>query len=236
MKISNITSVGKEDKYTLKGTIHGEVGVVDRNSQNDICCGFLKPNDSREDILIDPITLEEIGSNKITFSAPNGKEINYNVQSIYQYFIKSGNLIDPVTRVEWCDEDIRKLESLMIVQQPYSNLNLKSLIKTKKNETEVMKSNKQNVLSLERCIGEIVSEILKIIEGKSSSENSDLNLMLLLSQIEIPFEEMKANDIEYSYHVWSSWLTFIHGPRIKPTISKGNFLNTADEFIKSMYI
>jgi hypothetical protein len=178
---------------------------------------------------IDPISLSPLGDNTFEFSAPKGRTIVYNADSISKYFLFTGSLVDPVCRVEWSRSDVNRLQLALLEykSEMHSESALFADIYLKTIELKNGLSLKQNLLSLEHCLGELVSELLKIIEGKSDTESAELEILLLLSQFEIPFAEMKKIDIEYSFHVWSSWILFLKGPKIKPTHDRENLLRTA---------
>ena len=68
-----------------------------------------------------------------------------------------------------------------------------------------------------------------------NNEAKEFNLGLLLSNFEIPFKEMKEADLEYSYQVWSSWLSFLRGPKKRPTDVKCQSLKLAIEFLSGQW-
>jgi len=185
-------------------------------------------------VFLDPITLEEIGNEGFVFSVPNGLEIHYSLKSIAQYFIQNGTFTDPVTRIEWSRKDVNSLEaSLNDSGYRYENLYDSILKRSIGITSEAHKSH--DLLSLERCAGEIIAEVLKLLEEKSKvvSDQTELRLLLLLTQLESPFREMKAADIERAFQVWSTWINFIQGPKLRPTKERGNTLKTSLSFIQS---
>lgn len=91
------------------------------------------------------------------------------------------------------------------------------------------------MVSLERALGGMVGEILRVIEGRMSEETKEYNLGLLLSQFESPFKEMKEADIEHSFHVWKTWLSFLNGPNNKATDTKQESLRIATEFFLNQW-
>jgi hypothetical protein len=213
-------------------TIQGEVSFIYTSTpksspQEKSHSHFEEEIDAEERTDVDPITLETLGNNTFEFCAPRGRTIVYNAQSISNYFLKTGCMLDPVCRVEWSKSDIDKLQSqLPEYETTYSVSGLFFDITAKSVEMRKNIGIKQSLLSLENCLGELVAEVLQIIEGKAAADSAELNISLLLSQFEIPFEEMKQIDLEYTYHIWSSWLTFLKGPKIKPTLNRANLLIT----------
>ena len=164
------------------------------------------PSSPRKEV--DPISLEEIDEDScFVFTSPQGKCVRYNTSSIARYFVTSGSLKDPVTRVEWSESDIQRLQSSLAreaektregsgngtgseedddsarenkgIAKRRTGERERSLINTMKARTvEIEKEEKLNgtVLSLERALGGLISEILKIIEGNSLSLSLSLSL------------------------------------------------------------
>jgi hypothetical protein len=185
--------------------------------------------------LIDPITLDVIRKPTFSFKLPNGSLILYNPESIAEYFLQVGSIVDPVTRVIWTKEDLERLQ--IALQEPYNghlfeNESLIFQIESKIQSNLYNSNRKQSLISIENCLGELIAELLGIIEGNSSVEISETNISLLLSQFEVPFEEMKAIDIEYSFQVWSSWLTFLNGPQRRPNVNRSNLLSTVIKILE----
>lgn len=213
-------------------TIQGEVSFIYASTPKSSPCEkshsrFEEEIDTKERTNVDPITLDTLGNNTFEFYTPRGKTIVYNAESISNYFLKTGCMLDPVCRVEWSKSDIDKLQShLREYEYTYSVSALFFDITAKSIEMRKKLGTMQSLLSLENCLGGLVAEVLQIIEGKASVDSAELSISLLLSQFEIPFEEMKQIDLEYSYHIWSSWLTFLKGPKIKPTPNRANLLET----------
>ena len=168
---------------------------------------------------IDPITKDPINDHVSTFMAPNGKQIRYNPISISTWFISKGDTIDPVMKIDWSTNDLIDLESSLKLLGVVFDGGLIEKIKSRRKEMEREKIKFDSLYSLETCLGELISEIMQIIEEQrgASTMVQEFNLYLCLSQFELPFSEMKELDIEFSYYMWSSWLTFLKGPQPKPT-------------------
>lgn len=138
-------------------------------------------------------------------------------------------------RVPWSQRDLQNLEgSLKAMGIIGHRDDLLLIINARVKEMQIEKISMSTLYSLERCLGEIVSEIMKVLEGNAIQDNKDFNLHILISQVEIPFLEMKELNIEYAYQVWLSWLVFLRGPKNKTT-SPSPTLRAAIEFFDSQW-
>lgn len=90
----------------------------------------------------------------------------------------------------------------------------------------------QEIQSLETCLGEIVVDMLKIIEKRIAPSEAQLRLSLLFSEFETPFSHMKTLDVETAYANLMSWTEFLKGPPKKPTVNPNSGLQIALTFLK----
>ena len=189
---------------------------------------------NQEFMEMDPITLEPYGKYTFTFETPGGNKIKYNLHSVTTYFLHTGKFIDPVSRVQWSEKDIADLQEMVLyfgIEFPniLSRMRSKSLDETKNKE------NKSYLLSLEAALGQIIADILKIVESNYNHANLDEDMCLLFSQFEPPFVEMKELDIEIAHQNLLSWTLFLSGPKVKPTKSKRGRLSNAIKFLEGLW-
>ena len=122
-------------------------------------------------------------------------------------------------KIPWSQRDLLDLEgSLKAVGIIDHRDDLLAIINARLKEIQIEKISMSTLYSLERCLGDIISEIMKVMESTAIQDHKDFNLYILVSQIEIPFLEMKKLNIEYAYQVWMSWLVFLKGPKRRPTV------------------
>ncbi len=63
---------------------------------------------------LDPIMLAPIGKKKtFKFSRPNGTQIQFNVDSLIDYLLTTGDFHDPETRIPFSDEDLRGIDNIV---------------------------------------------------------------------------------------------------------------------------
>lgn len=95
-------------------TARGEQGV----SSGDVGCkGLDKKVEEGEDDghggrvnELDPIMLMKIGKDCHRFVRPNGRVVLYNLDSLVDYFISTGDFLEPETRLPFSDEELRAID------------------------------------------------------------------------------------------------------------------------------
>jgi len=182
---------------------------------------------------VDPITLEELGPNKYTYTTPNGTCIQYNLETIIHYFTSTGEFKDPVTRIPMTEEELAQLD--MKAQE--AGIKAPSLVCAMRS-TDIYRTSRQQaeeLRGLEACLGELVVEALRIVERKGHGSDAELRLSMILSEFEQPFKEMKRLNHEAAYQALISWMVFLKGPPKKPTRDISGTLNSAISFLEGKY-
>lgn len=59
---------------------------------------------------LDPIMLVKIGKHHYRFVRPNGRVVKYNLDSLVDYFISTGDFLEPETRLPFSDEELRAID------------------------------------------------------------------------------------------------------------------------------
>lgn len=64
---------------------------------------------------IDPIMLEPIGKKKncFKFERPNGTVVRFNIESLVDYLLSSGDFSDPETRIPFSDSDLTEIDAIV---------------------------------------------------------------------------------------------------------------------------
>jgi len=250
--------ISKEEYITIV-----EADLKCRGSPDVIDSHFKKP------LNLDPITLEELGDFKYTFITPTGVCIHYNLQSFVYYLRTTQDFLDPVTRLPLERDDIERIHSMIQQHQPnlsipsiielYDKINkLKNINNDRENDNNNNNNNNVNnvenneneiksnlnqireLQSMEACLGELITDMLRLIEKKKSpysSANEDLEykMLVIFSEFETPFQEFKKRNLEGSYHALQSWISFIKGPSRKPTKDNSGLLNQTISFLKAQW-
>ena len=153
-------------------------------------------------------------------SRPNGKAIQYNVKSLASYMLISGNFCEPETRIEFSDDDLKRIDEMA------SKYKLGSVLKAKSSPQRFMDQQFQRdaLLGLERCCGELVVEMLQVIEEETDAEEGEMRLLMsifpLFSDL---FRQIHAEDREYAAQCLEHFTTFLNGPPNRPTSEYDEF-------------
>jgi len=63
--------------------------------------------------VIDPIMLIPLNKHVFEFVRPNGAKVLYNLDSLVQYIVTTGEFREPETRCEFTDADLQRIDSLV---------------------------------------------------------------------------------------------------------------------------
>jgi hypothetical protein len=75
-----------------------------------------KPRTSRKskcDDDMDPIMRTPLGKNVFTFVRPNGSFTRFNVETLVDYMLETGDFTDPASRLSFSDEDLKMIDDLV---------------------------------------------------------------------------------------------------------------------------
>lgn len=70
---------------------------------------------------VDPILLTSLSEHTFRFVRPNGSVILYDVESLVDFLITTGNFAEPETRLEFSDQDLKRLDALVRKWPPVSS-------------------------------------------------------------------------------------------------------------------
>ena len=148
---------------------------------------------------IDPITMDSVGYPCFIFKTKIKKMYFYNYESIIRYIMKTGNTKDPMTRIQYSDEDLIRLDSEAKRHFPQNNNNFKSTLKIKKNlnYSRRIRNRENEILSYQMRLDEIKTNILVAIESDIFSW--DLFEPILIENIEYPNINSYINSILHEY-------------------------------------
>jgi hypothetical protein len=62
---------------------------------------------------MDPIMRTPLGKNVFTFVRPNGSFTRFNVESLVDYMLETGDFTDPASRLSFSDDDLKMIDNLV---------------------------------------------------------------------------------------------------------------------------
>lgn len=134
----------------------------------------------------------------------------------------SGNFFEPETRLEFSDDDLQRLDmQVQDVGLSFDSVYDAKRIPESKQQKQIsnMRFERDALTGLERCCGELVVEMVDLIEN----EDADMEMaeMLLLTSLFPQFadlcEQMSGTDPEYALQTVENFKIFLLGPPNRPT-------------------
>jgi len=133
----------------------------------------LIPND-----VIDPILLTKIRPESLTyeFVRENGTKQLFRASSLIDYMLSTGHFHDPETRIPFSDDQLRELDELG------TQLEKDSVFLAKQDDGFVIKmeDDEDAFAGVERCAGEHVFEMIRIVERTRKSHAQEMEMELLV--------------------------------------------------------
>lgn len=184
---------------------------------------------------LDPITFGEIGDpqKQFNFSRSNGTVVTYNIATLIEYILKTGHFYEPETRIEFSDDDLKRMDD----QARLTGLQTDSVLKARYNMAKFAqeKFKREALEGLERLAGEQVSEMLSIIENCDDQEDGEMRLAIeIFPQFADLMQQIKEHDLEQMKQTLDHFKSFLEGPPNKPTPDPFGFKKNIIEFLDTV--
>ncbi|RLN50806.1 hypothetical protein BBJ29_002304 [Phytophthora kernoviae] len=181
---------------------------------------------------LDPIMLAELGPHTFEFVRSNGSVVVYNVESLVQYILATGDFSEPETRIPFSDDDLRRIDQ----EARKAKLNEKSVVdaKNNKHKFEEQKVKRDGILGLERCASEYVNKMLEIVESDDPEEGEMLLIMSVFPSFSDIFEQIRRSDAEYAKHSMDHFMQYMKGPKNRPTVDTSGLLPVILGFLEDV--
>jgi hypothetical protein len=144
------------------------------------------------------------------FYRPNGSYVAFNIDSLVQYILSTGDFSDPETRIPFSDDDLERIDRLAHDEA----LGCPSVLAARRDPHAFsdLKFRRDALLGLERCAGEVISDMLTVIE---TCDPDEAQMRLLLR--EFPafldlYRQMVEADTEYALNSMRHWRLYLRGP------------------------
>jgi hypothetical protein len=161
---------------------------------------------------------------------PSGACIHYNLSSFVQYLTVTRDFTDPVTRLPLQIDDLERIQLKILT----SGLQLPNVLELYQQPKPVEAHS--DVRSIEACLGELITDMLKLIERRRPSrDDQEYRLLVIFSEFEIPFHEFKSLNLEAAYHALASWISLLRGPPKKPTRDPSALLSRAVAHLRGQW-
>jgi len=183
---------------------------------------------------VDPITLLPLEEPVFEFSISDSATVRYNVSSICEYLLLTGNFVEPTSRKAFTIDDVRRLDQLA----QKCALKLPSSVEAAFKTPEKFQSKAQSQVmldGLDRCVGEVVSEIMSCIECCRCIEDGQIFLLGLMAQFDFLFAQLKHADRSFAAQCLDQYRSVLCGPPNKPTVDNCGLLTVALDMLASQH-
>mmetsp|Transcript_16820 Transcript_16820/g.51733 ORF Transcript_16820/g.51733 Transcript_16820/m.51733 type:complete len:190 (-) Transcript_16820:638-1207(-) len=170
-----------------------------------------------------------LNKKKFKFVRPNGTAIWYDIQTLVQYIIKTGEFREPETRIEFSLADLTRLDS----QARHFGLDLPSVVEARTNSApyEEKRAAEDAMLCLERFCGEVVADMQRCLE-QYDPETLEMCLVgHLFPSYSHFFKQIKDRNAEMAQQLVYHHISFLRGPPNRPTEDPFGFLPIILNFI-----
>mmetsp|Transcript_69862 Transcript_69862/g.145682 ORF Transcript_69862/g.145682 Transcript_69862/m.145682 type:complete len:295 (-) Transcript_69862:346-1230(-) len=181
---------------------------------------------------IDPIMLVPITKKScFKFMRPNGSVIRFNINSLVDYLLASGDFSDPETRIPFSDADLTEIDAIA----KKNKLQKASVVEAKKNTATYTESkfHRDALLALERCAGEVVTDILEIIEECDPDEAQMQLIMREFPSFVDYYRQLREADRAYASKCLAHWKLFMQGPTNRPNVDHFGLIAVTCHFFTS---
>lgn len=181
---------------------------------------------------LDPIMFVPLKKHIFKFRRPNGSYVAFNIESLVDYMISSGDFSDPETRIPFQDSELKEIDNIV----KRAGLNRPSVLNTKENPKnyEDLKFHRDAIVGLERCAGEIVADILQIVETCGPDEAQMRLLLREFPSLMDLYRQMYDADPEHARHCIGHWKLFLKGPPNNPNENCYDLIDICIHFMNSL--
>lgn len=172
----------------------------------------------------DPITLCDLGKNVFTTKRSDGKKgTSFDVETLVNYILLSGDFTNPTTRVTFTESELKRLDkcannaglTLPSVRDLRDDLKYHEQRKQKKFRRDAM-------LGLDRCLGEVVGNMVDLIETCENAELGEIRLVTeLFPLFSFYLRQISDVDSEFARQCVKHYREYTTGPPNKPINDAG---------------
>ena len=127
----------------------------------------------------DHITLEPVSFPCFVYKTKSGKRYFYNYESIIKYIMKTGNTRDPMTREEYSDNDLKRLDAQAKLYFPEAKYRSTYKIKKSLVYAQRIRNRENEILSFELRITELKQLLIYIIDVDMLNWNIGIEPLLI---------------------------------------------------------
>ncbi|CBJ30236.1 conserved unknown protein [Ectocarpus siliculosus] len=176
--------------------------------------------------------LVKVGKDHYRFVRPNGIVVMYNLDSLVDYFISTGDFLEPETRLPFSDDQLRDIDG----KAKAAGLSKPSVLAAKRDPGRYAEQKFQQdaLVGLERMTSELVTGMLLVVEECDREEGE----IRLVAEIFPPFadlfKQILAADKAFALQCMQHYRSWLEGPPNRPTEDEMGFLDIIISFLKQL--
>jgi hypothetical protein len=170
--------------------------------------------------------------NTFKFYRPNGSYVSFNIDSLVQYILATGDFSDPESRIPFSESDLETIDSLA----SEAGLSVASVLSAKKDihAFSDLKFRRDALLGLERLAGEVITEMLRTIENYDPDEAQMRLLLRDFPSFADLFRQIQDVDQEYARNSMLHWKLFLQGPPNNLNVDDFGLIDITLQFLDSL--
>ena len=176
---------------------------------------------------------EPIREGAFEYVRPNGTIALFNIDSLVDYMLSTGDFCDPETRIPF-DNSVLQAIDAHGKKQGLKKPSVLARCRDPQAYNDMM-FRRDALLGLERTAGEVVSDILDIIENAEDVEEAQMCLFMrefpLFSDY---YRQIKEADAHFALACLKTWTAYIKGPPNRPTDDPFGLLHSVLHFLSAM--
>lgn len=165
-----------------------------------------------------------------SFVRPGGSRVAFNVETLVDFMLTSGDFHDPETRIPFSDADLEEIDRVAAA----SGANKPSVLAARRNPQVYVdaKFRRDALEGLERCAGDVITEMLNLIERADPDEAQMRMIMVDLPLFADYYHQLRDADSAYAKHCMQHWVQFVVGPPNKPHPDPHGLIAFLSNFLK----
>jgi hypothetical protein len=187
---------------------------------------------------VDPIMFVPLKKTGVwKYSRPHGGVVAFNSDTLADFMLASGDFHDPETRIPFTEEHLSEIDAICAKSLKKGGTRRPSLVDARRNPQiyAAAKERRDALESLERCAGDVIADILKVIE---TADPDDAQLRLVLHELPVfadLYHQLREADSAYAHQCLDHWRAFIAGPPNHPNEDAYGLVDCVKHYLQMLH-
>lgn len=183
---------------------------------------------------MDPIMFVPLKKKSIwKFYRPHGGVVAFNADSLADFMLSTGDFNDPETRIPFTDDNLREIDAVLAKAATTGGKARASVLEAKRNPAayEEARHRRDALEGLERCAGDVIADILNIIE---TADPDDAQMRLVIHELPVFadfYRQLYEADQAYAKQCLEHWSRFIAGPPNAPNTDMYGLIDCVKHYL-----